>query len=214
MSLVPTGVAIQHAQQALQAVDPTLVVDGIWGRRTTASYVAAPPQVQNAAEGQLQLAGLTAEAVSSWVNNGLNSKTIFQDEVVPAIIAGARHLGMNASIILAQLKLESGNGARVSGRYNYAGIKARAGEPYTLVPTKEGDGHGGLYNTVQRFRDYSTPEQFVHDYLELISSGRYSVAYRHQNIDVAAAAIQAAGYATDPHYAEKLAQVAHSLNIG
>jgi flagellar protein FlgJ len=65
---------------------------------------------------------------------------------------------------------------------------------------------GALYNQVSRFRAYSAPADSLNDYVDFIKSNpRYQQAVASAGNDQAyIRAIHDAGYATDPHYADKV----------
>ncbi|MCD0505747.1 flagellar assembly peptidoglycan hydrolase FlgJ, partial [Bordetella petrii] len=132
----------------------------------------------------------------------------------PAIEA-ARQTGVPARLILGQAALESGWGRRElkyengSTSYNLFGIKAGSswnGKVVNVLTTEYEN--GVARKVVQPFRAYASYEESFADYARLIGeSPRYeSVLGARDEID-AARRIQAAGYATDPAYADKLIAV-------
>jgi flagellum-specific peptidoglycan hydrolase FlgJ len=137
---------------------------------------------------------------------------VFKTQVVPEVIRQATAAGLNAQIIVAQLRLESANGKKTSGRHNYAGIKALKGQASESVLTTEFEG-GQFIKKRYAFRSFSSPAEFVTAYISLITNRRYGAAYKIQDNQEAAKAIKAAGYATDPAYATKLTVVANSVKL-
>ena len=71
---------------------------------------------------------------------------------------------------------------------------------------------GRAVQRTERFRSYASVEAGIADYVRLLGLPRYSEA-RGVGDDPAAfgAALQRAGYATDPDYARKLAAVARHI---
>ncbi|MFA5664304.1 flagellar assembly peptidoglycan hydrolase FlgJ [Castellaniella sp.] len=123
--------------------------------------------------------------------------------------------GLPAELILAQAALESGWGQReirlADGRtsHNLFGIKAGANwaGPTTEIMTTEYI-DGAPRKMIQAFRAYDSYEDALTDYARLITrSPRYQSVLEARDAADAARRIQAAGYATDPAYADKLVAV-------
>ena len=111
-------------------------------------------------------------------------------------------------LVAAQWALESGWGKTPSGKNNYFGIKAGAGEQGTSKQTWEVYG-GKEVNTSARFKDFDSPQGSVN---ELVN--RWHKDYKgYTGVNNAPDAFSAAdmltseGYATDPNYAKKLKQI-------
>ena len=144
------------------------------------------------------------------------SRTEFIDRIRPAAENVARELGVSVRTVIAHAALETGWGRSLpsdrDGRstFNFFGIKAAPGRGVE-AKTKEFEG-GVMVDRVERFRSYATLEAGFADYVRLLGSERYAAA-RGVGDDPAAfgAALQRAGYATDPDYARKLARIATSL---
>jgi len=145
-------------------------------------------------------------------SSGGGNREVFRNQVLPEVIRQAKARGLNAQIIVAQLRLESANGDKVSGKYNYAGIKALKGQNSSSVLTHEFES-GRLVKRREPFRSFATPGEFVTAYINLITNRRYGEAYKIQDNAAAARAIREAGYATDPAYATKLSAIANTINI-
>jgi len=141
-----------------------------------------------------------------------DSREVFRNQVLPEVIKQAKARGLNAQIIVAQLRLESANGSKVSGKFNYAGIKAVKGQESNSVMTHEFEG-GKLVRRREPFRSFANPSEFVTAYINLVTNRRYGEAYKIQDNYASAKAIKDAGYATDPSYATKLAAIADTIKI-
>ncbi len=140
----------------------------------------------------------------------------FVDRFKDAAIAAAEASGIPARIILGQAALESGWGkhevrdSKGTGSFNLFGIKAGAnwtGATVDAVTTEVVN--GVAQKVVQKFRAYASYAESFIDYAKLVASNpRYEKA-----VHAAGDALQFAremgrsGYATDPHYGTKLAQV-------
>jgi flagellar protein FlgJ len=143
----------------------------------------------------------------------------FVEQMAPAAKAAERQSGVPARLILGQAALESGWGQREirypDGRtsYNLFGIKAGdswKGKTVNVLTTEYEN--GTPRKVVQAFRAYNSYQESFADYARLLGSNpRYdAVADARDEID-AAHRIQAAGYATDPRYADKLIGVMGQL---
>ncbi|MCQ8227339.1 MULTISPECIES: flagellar assembly peptidoglycan hydrolase FlgJ [Pantoea] len=129
----------------------------------------------------------------------------------PAQVA-SQQSGIPHHLILAQAALESGWGQRQiltrDGKpsYNVFGIKA-SGDwkgATTDIMTTEYD--GGVAKKVRAsFRVYGSYMEALSDYVKLLSNNpRYAAVANAPSAEQGARALQAAGYATDPKYAQKL----------
>ncbi|WP_370545924.1 flagellar assembly peptidoglycan hydrolase FlgJ [Edwardsiella tarda] len=133
---------------------------------------------------------------------------------LPAQLA-SRQSGIPHQLIMAQAALESGWGQREipmahGGRsYNLFGIKAGKNweGPTTEVTTTEYE-NGVAVKTRARFRVYGSYFEAINDYIGLLTNNpRYAAVVNADTPEQAAHALQRAGYATDPHYANKLVQL-------
>jgi flagellar protein FlgJ len=136
----------------------------------------------------------------------------FIDEVMPHATAAARELGVDARAIVAQAALETGWGtskpADSNGdSHNLFGIKASGGWQGRAVAADTTEYVAGEAGTERaRFRAYGSVAESVSDYVHLIRDNpRYSAALgTGSDVRAFANALQRAGYATDPEYANKL----------
>lgn len=128
--------------------------------------------------------------------------------------------GVLPSITLGQAILESDWGrSELASKYNNLfGIKAYGNQPKITLSTKEYVNEQWI--TIQGdFRVYQSFEESMDDHAQLFIHGvdwdpnKYQPVLQAQNFEQAADALQQAGYATDPTYAEKIKQViiAHQL---
>lgn len=141
------------------------------------------------------------------------SRLDFVRALWPHAEQAGRELGVDPRVIVAQAALETGWGSRQmrtdDGRstFNLFGIKADArwSGPRVGVTTLEYDG-GVPAPTRAQFRAYGSLGEGVADYVRFLkSNGRYAAALADgsRGGDFAAG-LQAAGYATDPAYADKI----------
>ena len=137
----------------------------------------------------------------------------FIADIWPEAQRAAQSLGVSPGLLVAQSALETGWGRHTlkfdDGRnsYNLFGIKAGNDWQGPALSRASLEFRGGaLQSEVSRFRAYATPADSLADYVDFIqSSPRYRQALSSAGDDEAyIRAIQDAGYATDPHYADKV----------
>jgi peptidoglycan hydrolase FlgJ len=147
----------------------------------------------------------------------------FVHEVWPHARQVADELGVDARTIMAQAALETGWGQRMirDGRgvsaNNLFGIKGDGswrGEQVRAT-TLEHDPAAGFTPKVDVFRAYGTVAEGLAGYAEFLRTNpRYEGALASGSNGAAfVAELQAAGYATDPRYAEKIHAIATSSRL-
>ena len=137
----------------------------------------------------------------------------FVDKMRPYAEVAAKAVGVPAELLLAQAGLETGWGrsqpkaADGSASHNLFGIKAGRGwnGAVSVASTTEYVA-GAIVRTVDKFRSYGSYTEAFKDFGRMLtSSGRYASAVAKSDDPVAyAQGLQRGGYATDPHYADKL----------
>lgn len=157
-------------------------------------------------------------AVAGGVNTAASAASSTPEQFVATVgneaVAAANALGLSPHLMLAHAALESGWGKRPitdaqgNNTYNLFGIKAGAnwtGKTADIVTTEYVD--GVAQKRVEKFRAYDSYADAFSDYAKLLQN-RYGDATKAGSDGKAfAASLQEGGYATDPHYAAKLAQV-------
>ncbi len=123
----------------------------------------------------------------------------------------AQHVtGVLACVSLAQFGLESAWGAKVTGRFNYFGIKAKPGQAMAICETHE-EVSGKLVPCLQHFRAFASPAEAFMAHAELLATAPvYATAMLHRNDPVTFVRAMAVHYATDPGYADKLLDIIES----
>lgn len=149
-----------------------------------------------------------------------SSPEAFVQSIWPQAQKTAAELGVPARALVAQAALETGWGRRLANRegvssHNLFGIKAGGrwrGERMSSATHEFVDG-------VRRreradFRAYGSTADSFDDYARLLDNPRYAAA-REAGNDTRrfAAALQQAGYATDPHYAAKITAIANGATL-
>lgn len=144
----------------------------------------------------------------------------FVSELWPAAQAAGRELGIDPRHLIAQAALETSWGRSLprttSGNSsdNLFGVKASpqwAG-PTVTAPTVEYH-NGAAVSGTGTFRAYGSKEQSLQNYVELLRANPRYAAALNTGGDAQAfgAALQRAGYATDPNYASKISAIAAGL---
>lgn len=140
----------------------------------------------------------------------------FSERLAPHAQAASAATGIPAKFMLAQAALESGWGRREirnadgSSSYNVFGIKAGRGwdgKVADVMTTEYID--GVAHKRLEKFRAYDSYADAFADYARMLSgSPRYrEVMASAGDAQAFASALQRAGYATDPLYAQKLGRV-------
>lgn len=133
-----------------------------------------------------------------------------------------RKTGVPASLTLAQAALESrwGESELARSGCNLFGVKADKSwhGPVTVLRTKEHIG-GGLtgkdVTVVARWRCYANWLESMVDHAQFFHDNpRYAACFKETTGEGWAHAVAAAGYATDPLYAQKLVAVMRGRNLG
>ena len=143
---------------------------------------------------------------------------VTQDEFLKVLIPAAQQAykdyGVLPSVSLAQAILESnwGESLLASKYYNLYGVKGSAAEPNVVLETAEFVNNTWI--TINgRFRVYESWAESVGAHAQLLAYGvdwdptLYHKVLGARNYKQAAQALQDAGYATDPTYAQKLIQM-------
>jgi flagellar protein FlgJ len=158
----------------------------------------------------------TKQTSSTSVNLGQSDPVSFIQDLLPSAKKAAAALGIEPLALIAQAALETGWGQRMfknsdgDSSHNLFGIKAQANwqGKVAIVDTLEYR-QGVAQKEKARFRAYESAEQSLEDYVDLIRTNpRYQSALAVAN-DTRAyfQQLQAAGYATDPNYAQKILSV-------
>ncbi|WP_019141186.1 flagellar assembly peptidoglycan hydrolase FlgJ [Noviherbaspirillum massiliense] len=146
----------------------------------------------------------------------------FQERFAAHAEAASRATGVPAKFMLGQAALESGwgkreiRGADGTNSHNLFGIKATGGWKGKVVEVATTEYVNGVPQTrIAKFRAYDSYADAFRDYARLLKNNpRYeNVLASAQDAVGFARGLQQAGYATDPHYATKLARIIkHSLS--
>ncbi len=150
-----------------------------------------------------------------------NFQQDFVKKLMPHAEQASAETGVPAHLMVGQAALESGWGRREikmpdgSNSHNLFGVKAGTGWNGKIAEVTTTEYHNGVANKqIEKFRAYGSYAEAFKDYATMLSSNpRYAEVLKHGNSSQGFAnAMQQAGYATDPHYGEKLSKVINSVN--
>ncbi len=150
-----------------------------------------------------------------------NVQLDFVQRMLPHAALASKETGLPAHQMIGQAALESGWGRREirladgSNSYNLFGIKAGASWTGKVAEARTTEYHNGVASKpIEKFRAYESYADSFRDYAKLMSENpRYAkVLEQGESVQGFARALQNAGYATDPKYAEKLVQVIGRVN--
>lgn len=141
-------------------------------------------------------------------------KPAFIEQILPGAQEGYRRYRILPSLTLAQAILESDWGTRMVDN-NVFGIKATSSWKGDTVEAWTNEYIDGKLQRVKAvFRAYGSVAESIADHMELIGkAARYKEVREADNYKDAALAIEKAGYATDPMYAEKLIAIIESNGL-
>lgn len=158
-------------------------------------------------------AGGTAPTPETAADRPFTSPEDFIQRLLPVARATAEELGVDPRVLVAQAALETGWGKAViqrsdgSSSHNLFGIKADSRWSGDTVQANTLEYENGLVQRKREpFRAYDSFEDSFGDYLSFLRENpRYGeVLEQTQDPQGFVEALQRAGYATDPKYAEKI----------
>jgi len=144
----------------------------------------------------------------------------FIDKLRPYAEAVAQKMGVPAQYLIAQAGLETGWGKSLpksadgTDSRNLFGVKAGSTWKAAVVQATTTEYVAGRAEKTQAgFRSYSSYAESLQDFAKLLqTSRRYAGALANtHDAGKYAASLQKAGYATDPHYGEKLARAIETV---
>ncbi|WP_080833086.1 glycoside hydrolase family 73 protein [Cohnella massiliensis] len=142
-----------------------------------------------------------------------STQLAFFTKVLPQAQADQRTHGVPASLKLAQAALESnwGRSGLTQKANNLFGIKGTGPAGSVTMPTREVV-NGQTVTVDAAFRAYHDWSQSIADHSLLLTRPRYAKVLNADG-KTAARAAAAAGYATDPNYADKLIAIMDAYDL-
>jgi flagellar protein FlgJ len=217
------GLAEQLTRQLGGHLAKTIPANGEGLDEATARFLDLPPSAASDIESPFANASGQTQAFQSWKRHQVSDGDNDQPEHVQAFLSrlsgpaqkAAQTSGVPAELILAQAALETDWGRRQittqdgADSHNLFGIKAGGqwqGATTQVMTTEYTDGEA--QKQMESFRVYPSYDAAFNDYARLIRSRPgYAAARNTNDAPQAAMALQQGGYATDPHYAQKLISV-------
>ena len=136
----------------------------------------------------------------------------FLMRIAPWAIMVAQELGIDPRIVAAQAALETGWGKSVKGN-NLFGIKSHGKADGLMVQTHEVL-DGKRQKITDSFRQFESFDDSIEDYgLFLRENYRYQPMLEADTLEEQITALGKSGYATDPEYAKKIADIAKSKRL-
>jgi flagellar protein FlgJ len=173
-------------------------------------------RIKAAAPTQIPVLG---QAVAAFKASGFDSPKAFLESLFPAVQKVAEQIGLDPKAMLAQAAVETGWGKYMihSGNgqntHNLFGIKADRNWTgnKAVVDSIEFD-QGVATTSKSPFRAYDNVADALQDYVNFVQqSPRYENALKKSGQPLQYFnELQQAGYATDPHYADKIMSVLNS----
>jgi len=201
---------------------------GLHGGAAQAASAAAP-----AAAGGTSAAAAAAGAAAGATGAGGGSAALpgtdwkpknaqdFVDTIRPHAEKAAAELGVPARALIAQAALETGWGQHMgkqgdgSSGLNLFGVKAQSGWSGASHSQLTAEFENGQWSSQQAdFRSYGSVGAAFDDYVKFLKENpRYADVLKSGDVQGFAHGLQKAGYATDPHYAQKLMKVAYGAQM-
>ena len=175
-----------------------------------------------ASGGQMQIYGRAmAQIPLAPAKRAFSSADEFVNTMLPMAKEAAARIGVDPRYLVAQAALETGWGKSVmraqdgSSSHNLFGIKASSnwtGDSARAITSEFRNGQ--MVKETAQFRSYASYKDSFHDLVTLLqTNNRYQdVVKSADNPEQFVRELQKAGYATDPHYASKISQIAKQMN--
>jgi flagellar protein FlgJ len=220
-----TGLAAMIEKQLAKTLPPQV---GPGGKGLPGESAGSAPDtrfsldtLRGAARQLVEAGAVSAGPAAADARSGQDAPREFVGKVWPHAVEAGRATGIPGHFIVAQAALESGWGKgeprHTDGRasHNLFNIKAGhgwSGDTVEVVTTEYAK--GAPQKQVERFRAYRSYAEAFADYANVLKSNpRYAKVIGQQDGAGFARALQQAGYATDPMYADKLARVIGSVTL-
>lgn len=138
----------------------------------------------------------------------------FVTAIATAAQASSKKSGIPASFTIAEGALESGWGNHAPGN-NLFGVKADASWTGAVTIEKTRECVNNQWVMVQaKFRAYPDWQGCMDDHAAFLTTNdRYAPAFQTSNVEDFTHAIAAAGYATDPNYANEILEIIRAHNL-
>ncbi|WP_057491388.1 glycoside hydrolase family 73 protein [Streptococcus orisasini] len=148
------------------------------------------------------------------------SQREFIREIAPTAQKLSKTYGVRSSIIIGQAVLDSNFGQTLlaSKYHNLFSIKAKAGEGGVRLKSREYK-NGRWHEVTNRYLVYKSWEDSLYDYMAILRQNKvwdkalYTTMTTSSGYKTVAKALQAAGFNSDPNYANKLIATIEKNNL-
>ena len=176
-------------------------------------YMRDDFKLPSAVEGDTEAPTPEPEQLSLFADEDLpEGPGAFLKRIAPKAREVAAALDIDRRIVVAQAALETGWGKSVKGN-NLFGIKSHGKGKGLMVTTHEVV-DGDRVKLKDNFRAYDSYDESISDYGEFLRRNkRYQPMLEADTLDEQIMALGKSGYATDPEYAQKIADIAKTKRL-
>lgn len=153
----------------------------------------------------------TAQKSTSTKSKKYTDRNEFVKDLTEAYTKALKARGIDttyAKMLVAQDALESGWGKHYAGNYNFGNIIIPAGSTESYTEGRDHDAQGNIIT--QKFRNYSSLDEWVNAKIDLLSKNRYQAFTGDSSPSAFYDRIKRGGYAVDKEYVDKMLRVYNS----
>lgn len=197
------------AFKTLSIKTPSIVINGYKPKYTTDTKLEESEEA-SPVESPIEEIKTTKPSTVKHPSKTFKSKEEFKSIMLPIYESILIKKGLNplfAKALVAQDGLESAWGSKLSGKYNFGGIKGKG----TIARTREVINGQDVYIN-DSFRDFDSIEDYANYKVDLLNNNRYKAF--SGDISEFASRVHKGGYATDPNYTNALNNVIASIKHG
>lgn len=197
------------AFKTLSIKTPSIVINGYKPKYTTDTK-SEESEEASPVESPIEEIKTTQPSTVKHSSKTFKSKEEFKSTMLPIYESILIKKGLNplfAKALVAQDGLESAWGSKLSGKYNFGGIKGKG----TIARTREVINGQDVYIN-DSFRDFDSIEDYANYKVDLLNNNRYKAF--SGDISEFASRVHKGGYATDPNYTNALNNVIASVKHG
>lgn len=203
------------AFKTLSIKTPSIVINGYKPKYTTntkseESKESEESEEASPVESPIEEIKTTQPSTVKHSSKTFKSKEEFKSTMLPIYESILIKKGLNplfAKALVAQDGLESAWGSKLSGKYNFGGIKGKG----TIARTREVINGQDVYIN-DSFRDFNSIEDYANYKVDLLNNNRYKAF--SGDISEFASRVHKGGYATDPNYTNVLNNVIANIKHG
>lgn len=197
------------AFETLSIKTPSIVINGYKPKYTTDTK-SEESEEASPVESPIEEIKTTQPSTVKHSSKTFKSKEEFKSTMLPIYESILIKKGLNplfTKALVAQDGLESAWGSKLSGKYNFGGIKGKG----TIKRTREVINGKDVYIN-DSFKDFNSLEDYANYKVNLLNSNRYKAF--SGDISEFANRVHKGGYATDPNYANVLNRIILNVKHG